>query len=63
MHPPKIKYTLNLFILQSLFSANVRGFISDFAVIIAIASMTCLDMVFGVETPKLNVPREFHPTW
>ena len=52
-----------IFSTKNLFSANVRGFISDFAVIIAIGSMTCLDMIFGVETPKLNVPKEFHPTW
>jgi len=25
--------------------------------------MTVLDLVFGVETPKLHVPQEFEPTW
>jgi len=44
------------------FPTKVRCFISDFAVIIAIMSMTLLDMYAGVNTPKLEVPREFKPT-
>lgn len=41
---------------------QVRQFISDFAVIIAIFSMTILDMLTNVATPKLHVPSEFKPT-
>jgi len=46
----------------SFFPAKVRQFISDFAVIIAIFSMSALDYKVGVDTPKLEVPREFKPT-
>lgn len=35
---------------------------SDFAVIIAILSMTLMDFFSGIRTPKLEVPREFKPT-
>ncbi|XP_044752342.1 sodium-driven chloride bicarbonate exchanger isoform X2 [Coccinella septempunctata] len=44
------------------FSSKVRQFISDFAVIIAIMSMTLLDAYVGILTPKLEVPKEFKPT-
>ncbi|KAK9888588.1 hypothetical protein WA026_000825 [Henosepilachna vigintioctopunctata] len=44
------------------FSSKVRQFISDFAVIIAILSMTSLDAYIGISTPKLEVPNEFKPT-
>ena len=40
-----------------------RSYVSDFAVIIAIIIMVIIDLLFAVETPKLNVPREFSPTW
>ncbi|KAF4527632.1 hypothetical protein B566_EDAN016363 [Ephemera danica] len=36
--------------------------ISDFAVIIAILSMTFMDFYVGIDTPKLMVPSEFKPT-
>lgn len=35
---------------------------SDFAVIIAIFSMSTLDFYVGIGTPKLEVPVEFKPT-
>ena len=35
---------------------------SDFAVIIAIFSMSALDYYVGIATPKLEVPAEFKPT-
>lgn len=35
---------------------------SDFAVIIAIFSMSTLDHFVGIPTPKLEVPTEFKPT-
>lgn len=44
------------------FPSNVRQFISDFAVIIAIFLMTLFDFVADIPTPKLDVPREFKPT-
>ncbi|XP_062705781.1 sodium-driven chloride bicarbonate exchanger isoform X27 [Aedes albopictus] len=44
------------------FPSNIRQFVSDFAVIIAIFSMSTLDYVTNVPTPKLEVPREFKPT-
>jgi hypothetical protein len=36
--------------------------VSDFAVIIAIVSMTGIDMWMGLRTPKLQVPEKFEPT-
>ncbi|XP_065080492.1 electroneutral sodium bicarbonate exchanger 1 isoform X15 [Ochlerotatus camptorhynchus] len=44
------------------FPSNIRQVVSDFAVIIAIFSMTILDYATNVPTPKLDVPREFKPT-
>ncbi|KAF2883440.1 hypothetical protein ILUMI_22734 [Ignelater luminosus] len=44
------------------FPSKVRQFISDFAVIIAILSMTLFDFFVGIPTPKLEVPHEFKPT-
>ncbi|XP_021934526.1 sodium-driven chloride bicarbonate exchanger isoform X3 [Zootermopsis nevadensis] len=44
------------------FPSKVRQFFSDFAVIIAILSMTGLDFYAGIKTPKLQVPNEFKPT-
>ena len=41
----------------------VRGFLSDFAVIIGIVLMTLLDYLYGLPTPKLVVPSKFMPTW
>ncbi|XP_046442377.1 sodium bicarbonate cotransporter 3-like isoform X1 [Daphnia pulex] len=45
------------------FPYKVRSTISDFAVFIAICSMTGLDYYAGVHTPKLHVPSDFKPTW
>ncbi|KAE9549910.1 hypothetical protein FO519_006875 [Halicephalobus sp. NKZ332] len=45
------------------FPSKVRQVFSDFAVMIAIAVMTALDLVIGINTPKLNVPSSFRPTW
>lgn len=36
--------------------------VSDFAVIIAIFSMSTLDHIVNIPTPKLEVPEEFKPT-
>ncbi|KAG7201565.1 hypothetical protein KM043_004313 [Ampulex compressa] len=44
------------------FPSKVRQVVSDFAVIIAIFSMTSLDHFVGIPTPKLEVPDKFKPT-
>ncbi|XP_049318357.1 electroneutral sodium bicarbonate exchanger 1 isoform X3 [Bactrocera dorsalis] len=44
------------------FPSIVRQYISDFAVIIAILSMSILDFIMNIPTPKLDVPHEFKPT-
>ena len=45
------------------FPTKVRQILSDFAVMIAIICMTMLDILVGINTPKLNVPSTFRPTW
>ena len=47
----------------SFFPAVVRSYISDFAVISAILIMVLMDVGLGINTPKLNVPSSFNPTW
>jgi len=47
---------------SNFFPAFVKNFISDFAVIIAILTMTLTDNLVGIDTPKLDVPGEFQPT-
>ncbi|XP_076659018.1 na[+]-driven anion exchanger 1 isoform X6 [Halictus rubicundus] len=44
------------------FPSKVRQVVSDFAVIIAIFSMSALDHFVNIPTPKLEVPAEFKPT-
>ncbi|XP_048508729.1 electrogenic sodium bicarbonate cotransporter 1 isoform X3 [Athalia rosae] len=44
------------------FPSKVRQIVSDFAVLIAIFSMSILDHFVGIATPKLEVPEEFKPT-
>ncbi|XP_071448217.1 electroneutral sodium bicarbonate exchanger 1 isoform X3 [Hetaerina americana] len=44
------------------FPSKVRQVISDFAVIIAILSMSLMDTLVGISTPKLEVPSKFLPT-
>lgn len=38
---------------------QVRKVVADFALVIAIAAMTVIDLVFALRTPKLFVPDEF----
>ena len=57
-----ISHHLKKFKAQNFFSTIARKYISDFAVVIAIVSMTCTDMMIGVATPKLVVPDRFAPT-
>ncbi|KAI1710224.1 HCO3- transporter family domain-containing protein [Ditylenchus destructor] len=45
------------------FPSKVRQICSDFAVMIAIMAMTVVDLLVGINTPKLNVPSTFRPTW
>ncbi|CAK5011520.1 unnamed protein product [Meloidogyne enterolobii] len=45
------------------FPTKVRQILCDFAVMIAIICMTLLDIFVGINTPKLNVPSTFRPTW
>ncbi|XP_037883194.1 electroneutral sodium bicarbonate exchanger 1 isoform X4 [Glossina fuscipes] len=44
------------------FPTVVRQYISDFSVIIAIVSMSMLDYMMQVDTPKLEVPHDIKPT-
>ncbi|KAI6220175.1 Anion exchange protein [Aphelenchoides besseyi] len=55
--------TLKKMRTSQYFPSSVRQFFSDFAVMIAIAVMTCVDMIVGINTPKLNVPSTFRPTF
>ena len=41
------------------FPSRVRQVFSDFAVMIAIVIMTLVDLLMGINTPKLNVPSTF----
>ena len=50
-----ISWHLKAFKAAPFFPAKVRTVISDFAVIIAILSMTLTDFLVGVHTPKLTV--------
>lgn len=58
-----ISITLKNFRNTGYLPGYVRDFLSSFAVIIAISSMTALDYVSNVQTPKLEVPNSFKPTW
>ncbi|XP_035714213.1 electroneutral sodium bicarbonate exchanger 1 isoform X3 [Folsomia candida] len=57
-----ISIHLKDFKTQAFFPTKVRMVISDFAVIIAILSMSIVDMWMGLRTPKLQVPERFEPT-
>lgn len=54
-----ISVYLKGFKTASFFPAGVRSVISDFAVVIAILSMTVFDAWMNINTPKLIVPQEF----
>jgi hypothetical protein len=58
-----IATVLKKFKTKRFFPTVVRSYISDFAVIIAIVLMVIVDHLFAVETPKLQVPSQFSPTW
>lgn len=54
-----ISVTLKDMKTAAFFPTKVRSFLSDFAVVIAIFSMTALDAWVGLSTPKLLVPHDF----
>ncbi len=58
-----ISYHLKNFKTANFFPAKVRSFISDFAVIIAIVTMSLCDYWAAVPTPKMRVPESIRPTW
>uniref|UniRef100_A0A674NFI1 Anion exchange protein n=1 Tax=Takifugu rubripes TaxID=31033 RepID=A0A674NFI1_TAKRU len=53
---------LKKFKTSPFFPTTVRKLISDFAIILAILIFCGVDVLVGVETPKLIVPSEFKPT-
>uniref|UniRef100_A0A3B4U2E0 Anion exchange protein n=1 Tax=Seriola dumerili TaxID=41447 RepID=A0A3B4U2E0_SERDU len=53
---------LKKFKTSPFFPTTVRKLISDFAIILAILIFCLVDMLVGVDTPKLIVPTEFKPT-
>ncbi|KAM3610930.1 uncharacterized protein V6R79_010755 [Siganus canaliculatus] len=53
---------LKKFKTSPFFPTTVRKLISDFAIILAILIFCGVDMLVGVDTPKLIVPTEFKPT-
>lgn len=54
--------TLKEFRSSSYFPTKVRSVISDFAILISIMVMVGVDLAFGVNTPKLDIPLKFEPT-
>lgn len=74
-HPDVFFFSILLFILtflicmvlksfkdSSFFPTFIRQILSDFAVLIAILSMSILNGALGVQTPKLTVPSKLVPT-
>ncbi|XP_056131621.1 solute carrier family 4 member 4a [Lampris incognitus] len=53
---------LKKFKTSPFFPTTVRKLISDFAIILAILIFVGVDILVGVDTPKLIVPTEFKPT-
>lgn len=51
--------TLKNFKTKSFCSTKIRQVVCDFAVVISIASITLLDNIIGLNTPKLFVPEKF----
>jgi anion exchange protein len=45
-----------------VFPAIMKSTLADFAVLLAVLTWTGIDLLFGLDTPKLNVPAEFKPT-
>ncbi|XP_023223623.1 sodium-driven chloride bicarbonate exchanger-like [Centruroides sculpturatus] len=58
-----VSICLKDFRFTPFFPSKIRLVISDFSVVIAILLMTVIDLCVGINTPKLEVPQEFKPTW
>ncbi|CAI4228121.1 unnamed protein product [Auanema sp. JU1783] len=58
-----LSFTLKGMRTSRYFPSRIRQIFSDFAVMIAIVLMTLVDLAIGINTPKLNVPSSFRPTW
>uniref|UniRef100_A0A671KM81 Anion exchange protein n=1 Tax=Sinocyclocheilus anshuiensis TaxID=1608454 RepID=A0A671KM81_9TELE len=54
--------TLKKFKFSRYFPTKLRKLISDFSIFMSIMTFVGLDMLIGLETPKLIVPTEFKPT-
>nr|XP_043868333.1 electrogenic sodium bicarbonate cotransporter 4-like isoform X3 [Solea senegalensis] len=54
--------SLKKFKFSRYFPTKLRKLISDFAIFMSIMSFVGLDMLIGLDTPKLIVPTEFKPT-
>ena len=57
-----ISVFLEVLTITLYYSRQVRAVISDFAILIAIMIMVGVDLAFGVNTPKLDIPLKFQPT-
>uniref|UniRef100_A0A8C1BKK9 Anion exchange protein n=2 Tax=Cyprinus carpio TaxID=7962 RepID=A0A8C1BKK9_CYPCA len=54
--------TLKKFKFSRYFPTKVRPLISDFSIFMSIMTFVGLDMLIGLQTPKLIVPTDFKPT-
>ncbi|XP_070845655.1 electrogenic sodium bicarbonate cotransporter 4 isoform X5 [Chaetodon trifascialis] len=54
--------SLKKFKFSRYFPTKLRKLISDFSIFLSIMSFVGLDMLMGLDTPKLIVPTEFKPT-
>ncbi|XP_035808148.1 electrogenic sodium bicarbonate cotransporter 4 isoform X1 [Amphiprion ocellaris] len=54
--------SLKKFKFSRYFPTKLRKLISDFAIFMSIMTFVGLDMLMGLDTPKLIVPTEFKPT-
>uniref|UniRef100_A0A8C2ACB9 Anion exchange protein n=1 Tax=Cyprinus carpio TaxID=7962 RepID=A0A8C2ACB9_CYPCA len=54
--------TLKKFKFSRYFPTKLRKLISDFSIFMSILTFVGLDMLIGLQTPKLIVPTEFKPT-
>ncbi|XP_055328634.1 sodium bicarbonate cotransporter 3-like [Paramacrobiotus metropolitanus] len=54
---------LKAFKFAPCFPTLVRQTVSDFAVIISIFTFVMIDYLLGIDTPKLEVPDKFEPTY
>ncbi|CAF3242289.1 unnamed protein product [Rotaria socialis] len=53
---------LQEFRTSSFFPSKIRSTLGDFSVLIAIVTMSAWDAYLRLDTPKLQVPKEFKPT-